>query len=95
MAYLLVLNYDVTDPVKFAEYAKRSASTIPPDMKVLAFDQHPHDLEGASRERITIVEFPTQEAAMRWYESNAYRAIRPLRLESTAGFLRGVPRLGP
>ncbi|MFZ5894981.1 MAG: DUF1330 domain-containing protein [Myxococcota bacterium] len=94
MSYLLVLNYDVIDAEKFAEYAKRSQSTMPPDMKVLAFDQTPNDLEGSSRQRLTIVEFPSEEAALRWYESDAYRAIRPLRLESTTGWLRGVSRFG-
>jgi uncharacterized protein (DUF1330 family) len=94
MAYLLILNYDVIDQATFAEYAKRASATLPPDMKVLVYDQKPHDLEGSSRQNITIAEFPSQEAALRWYESEPYREARKFRLESTTGWLRGVPRLG-
>lgn len=93
MAYLLVLNYDVVDPEKFAEYAQQSPATVPPNMKVLAFDKEPEDLEGSSRRCMTIVEFPSKEDALKWYESDAYRAIRGLRLNSTEGFLRGVHRI--
>jgi len=94
MAYLLVLNYDIVDPEKFAEYARQSPATVPATMKVLAFDREPQDLEGSSRRCLTIVEFPSKEDAMRWYESDAYRAIRALRLNSTEGFLRGLQRMG-
>jgi uncharacterized protein (DUF1330 family) len=92
MPYYLVLNYDVLNAEVFAKYAERSAATAPSEMKVLAFDQTPNDIEGTSRQRLAIVEFPSQESAMRWYDSEEYRKIRPLRLESTEGWLRGVPQ---
>ena len=43
--------------------------------------------------RTIIGEFPTLEAAHDWYDSEEYRAILPLRLESTTGslfFVEGV-----
>lgn len=94
MSYLLVLNYDVINQNKFEDYAKRARQAMPHDMKVLAFDQAPNDLEGSSRQHLTIVEFPSADAAMRWYRSEPYRSAHPLRLESTVGWLRGVPKIG-
>lgn len=99
MSYFLVLNFDIEDAVRFKQYQERTRamasrplgeSGLPP-MKVVAFDTQPKDLEGHSRERLVILEFESEDAAMRWYNSPEYAAAKPFRQESTIGWVRGVP----
>lgn len=43
---------------------------------------------------MTIVEFPSLEQAKRWYESEEYRSLRPIRVESAESqvvFVDGLP----
>jgi uncharacterized protein (DUF1330 family) len=39
-------------------------------------------LEGAPTQRIIMIAFPSMERAKAWYDSEAYRAIRPIRQRS-------------
>lgn len=51
-------------------------------------------LEGTWTGDLVVIEFPSMEQAQGWYESDAYRAIRPLRTEHTEGdviLVQGVP----
>ena len=51
-------------------------------------------LEGAWSGDLVVIEFPSMEQARGWYESEAYKAIRPLRTEHTEGdvfLVQGVP----
>lgn len=53
-----------------------------------------HALEGEPKADLIVVEFPDLEHASRWYESPAYKAIRPLRTANCVGTLflvEGVP----
>ncbi|WP_297772167.1 DUF1330 domain-containing protein [uncultured Roseovarius sp.] len=40
-------------------------------------------LEGNCPERHVIIEFPSREAALEWYNSDAYRRILPIALSSS------------
>lgn len=42
-------------------------------------------LEGAWQADLVILEFPSMEMARGWYDSEAYKAIRPLRTSNTDG----------
>lgn len=42
-------------------------------------------LEGTWSSDLVVIEFPSMELARSWYESDAYKAIRPLRTEHTEG----------
>jgi uncharacterized protein (DUF1330 family) len=43
-------------------------------------------LEGStSLPRTVVIKFASREAAMEWYNSPAYQAVLPLRLEATEG----------
>lgn len=44
----------------------------------------PLTLEGTAKERTVVLEFPTLEAAHRWYGSPAYQAVREHRLRGAA-----------
>jgi uncharacterized protein (DUF1330 family) len=52
-------------------YGARSLSSYAP------FEQ----LEGEPVEAVVVVEFPSRERAREWYDSDAYKAIRHLRIE--------------
>lgn len=93
MAYYLLFNFDVHDQEKYNEYSRAVPQAAQPGMKALVFDNARNDLEGESRATIFILEFESEEAAMRWYNSPEYKAITHLREESTEGWLRGVPQL--
>ena len=78
------------------EYVAKAIPTIQSDGgRVLAFDESPEVVEGeVEHPRTVILEFPSREAFRAWYNSDAYQAILPLRLESTPGTLivvDGVP----
>jgi uncharacterized protein (DUF1330 family) len=53
-------------------YGARSLSSYAP------FEQ----LKGKPVEGVVVVEFPSVERAREWYDSDAYKAIRHLRIES-------------
>lgn len=56
--------------------------------RILGFDETPEVIEGEVKNpRTVILEFPSREAFRAWYDSDAYQAILPLRLESTPGTL--------
>jgi uncharacterized protein (DUF1330 family) len=56
--------------------------------RVVAFDEAPEVIEGEiDHPRTVIVEFASREAFRAWYDSPAYQAILPLRLDSTPGSL--------
>lgn len=51
-------------------------------------------LEGSWSGDLVVIGFPSMELARGWYESDAYQAIRPLRMRHTMGdvlLVQGVP----
>lgn len=42
-------------------------------------------LEGRWSGELIVIEFPSMELAQGWYDSDAYRAIRQLRIDNTEG----------
>lgn len=52
-------------------------------------------LEGQPTKRMVMIEFPSMEQAQAWYDSPAYRAIRPIRHKSAVSrvfIVEGVAR---
>jgi uncharacterized protein (DUF1330 family) len=50
-------------------------------------------IEGAWPGSVVLMEFPTRQAATDWYDSDAYRAIRPLRTDNSIADLIFVDQL--
>ena len=78
------------------EYVAKAIPTIQSGGgRILGFDESPEAVEGkVEHPRTVILEFPSREVFRAWYDSDAYQAILPLRLESTPGTLivvDGVP----
>ena len=81
----LIANIDVTDPKKFDEYRKRVMPVIEKfGGRYLVRGGEVHGKEGSlPLHRLVIVEFPTLEAAQRFYDSAEYEPLLKLRLAST------------
>lgn len=85
MAAFFTVKVSVKDQQKFQEYAKQATETIKefngePILRgqfshVIAGNEDPHQF-------IALVKFPTESSLMKWYESDQYQAIIPLRDEA-------------
>jgi uncharacterized protein (DUF1330 family) len=94
MSYYIVANFDVMDSEMYEKYKSLIGPLMSqPEIKVLASDWAPRDIEGGSRQALVILEFASEEVAMRWYDSPEYQAVIHLRIDATEGWLRGVPSL--
>jgi uncharacterized protein (DUF1330 family) len=78
MAAYVVVDCDVTDPVRFENYRKLAPPTIAKHGgRYLARGGAMDVLEGDWRPgRLVVLEFPTADAARRWYASAEYVAAR-------------------
>ncbi len=85
-AYFIVDN-EVTDPAGFEEYRKQVPGTLEKyGGKILVRGGQVQMLEGDWKpKRIVVTEFPSIEQARRWYDSEEYRALKPLRLRTARG----------
>lgn len=64
--------------------------------RVIGFDESPEVVEGKiDHPRTVILEFESQDAFRKWYDSPEYQAVLPLRVDSTPGTLILVNGLTP
>jgi uncharacterized protein (DUF1330 family) len=88
MAAYVIAQMTVHDPAMYREYASKLAPTAAPYKGRLLAANDAESREGEPALRRTIIgEFPSLEDARAWYESDAYQAILPLRLQSTTSVL--------
>lgn len=77
------------------EYLQRIDETLAPFSGRYRVHGGPYQpLEGSWASDLVVIEFPSMEQARGWYESAAYQAIRPLRVNHTEGdvfLVQGVP----
>jgi uncharacterized protein (DUF1330 family) len=71
------------------EYVAKALPTIQVSGgRLLAFDETPLVVEGdVKHPRTVILEFASREEFQKWYDSDVYQEILPLRLKSTPGTL--------
>ena len=82
MSYYFVVNYDITDQEKYEQYVQAVVPTlIQSSGEILVVDHEPNYLEGNSRNTLVVLEFESEAAAMKWYNSPEYQAIIPTREE--------------
>ena len=88
MAAYVIGQLEVHDPAKYREYATQVAATAAAFGGKFLAANDADVKEGEPPTLRTIVgEFPSSEDANAWYESDAYRKILPLRLESTTSIV--------
>ena len=80
--YLIFSREKTLDRQELSIYSSQvPASLAGHEIKILAFYGPHQDLEGATSEGIVVLEFPTTQAAMAWYNSPAYREVREHRFK--------------
>lgn len=76
-------------------YMERIQASLDPfGGRFLVHGTNPEVMEGPVEGSYVLIEFPDMDKAHGWYESDAYQAILPMRIdnmEGTAVLLHGVP----
>src|SRR5262245_52529656 len=77
----LIVNVDVHDPERYADYAALAPATVAEfGGRYLARGGTTEVLEGdTSPRRHVVVEFPSMDIAKAWHDSEGYRAARAIR----------------
>ncbi len=85
----LFVEVEITDPAAYATYR-----TSVPDIisahggKILVRGGDPQPLDGVlPHRRRVVVEFDNPEAVKTFYYSDAYQAVKPIRLKASKGFV--------
>ena len=79
-----VSEFEVTDPEGIRPYSAAVDATFAPfGGRYVVRGGQVKSLEGEATKRIVMIAFPSLEQAQAWYDSPAYRAIRPIRHKSS------------
>ena len=83
MAAYIIVDVDVKDAKAFEAYKQPTAASIAQyGGRFIVRTNEYKVLEGTWRPaRLVVLEFPSLEAARRWYESEEYRKVKPIRLQ--------------
>lgn len=88
MAEYVIASYTVTDEEGFAPYAHAVFPTLlAHGAEVLVAGTSGDVREGEPGEHTVVLRFPSKEAAHRWYDSEEYQAVAPLRTDNSHGML--------
>lgn len=81
MAAYLVANIEVTDPEGYREYARQAGPTVAKYGGRYLVRGGPAQLKEGEWQihRLVVVEFPSMERALAWYDSPEYAPVKPLR----------------
>ena len=83
MAAYFIVDVDVKNPQAFEGYKQAAAASIAQYGGRYLVRGGKHEVvEGTWRPiRLVVLEFPTVEAAKRWYASDEYNKVKPIRLQ--------------
>ena len=91
MSVYVIANFTVHDQEKYEKYTQAVSATLQQyGGKILVRDGDAK-AKGCPHERLVIIEFESEEAASRWYESSEYSAIKHYREEASEGWGALVP----
>lgn len=81
MAAFLIVDIEITDPIRYEEYRRLAAPTVGAfGGKYVVRGGRVEALEGEWQPgRLVVLEFPSSERAREWWDSEAYREARRLR----------------
>ena len=84
MSAYVIADVTVTDPVTMEEYRKHVPATLAKyGGRFLVRGGAHQTLEGTWKPtRLVVLEFPTLEAAHRWYDSEEYREPKAMRIKA-------------
>ena len=87
MTHYLIARIDINDREEYSKYQAGFMEIFSQyDGKMLSVDEAPKLIEGEwPVSRTVLIEFPSKESAMAWYESEAYQALAKHRFASSDG----------
>ncbi|GBQ94417.1 DUF1330 domain-containing protein [Asaia lannensis] len=75
--YIVFTREEILNPDEMATYSSLVGETFKGHpVKILAAYGAQEILEGVGPDGVVIVEFPNREAALAWYDGDAYRKVR-------------------
>jgi uncharacterized protein (DUF1330 family) len=92
MAAYLIVDLDVKDPEKYAEYRRGVPDTVAKyGGRFVVRGGATEVLEGNwNPKRVVVLEFPTMDALKRWYHSEEYKPLLKMRLAASTGNIIAV-----
>ena len=87
MSLIMVAIISIKDEDKYLEYQNKVLPMFEElGIEVLAVDDSPKPIEGETRsQRIVVLRFADEQEFNSWYESESYKAIKPIRLNASNG----------
>ena len=86
MTAYLVASYRITDPAGYEPYVPAVVPQLmAADCEILVADYASQALEGAPDAVTVILKFASKAAAMAWFDSPEYQAIKHLRTDNSEG----------
>ena len=78
--YLIAIIEDITDPARFEEYGAATAPALDKfGAKILARRTRSTVVEGKLKGRVAVIEFPSYDKALEFYNSPEYQAAKKKR----------------
>jgi uncharacterized protein (DUF1330 family) len=89
MAAYFIVDVDVKNPQAYEAYKQAAAASIAQYGGRYLVRGGKHEvLEGTWRPtRLVVLQFPTLDAAKRWYASEEYNKVKPIRLQHAVGHM--------
>lgn len=91
MSGYIIFNYNILDAAQIEELGPRSLPVLREYGGELVIGSYVTPLEGSPFTHMVVYRFPTQEAAMSYYECGEIQDLSRLRREITEGFAVYVP----
>ena len=87
MTHYLIARIDIDDREEYSKYEAGFMEIFSQyDGKMLSVDEAPTLIEGKwPVSRTVLIEFPSEESAMAWYQSEAYQTLAQHRFASSNG----------
>lgn len=80
-AYIIAIKLNTKDEDELTTYRQKAGRAVTPDQTIHVVYGEQQVLEGSPHEGMVIIEFPDKEAALSWYNSDAYQEARQHRLK--------------
>lgn len=83
MSVYVIVSYDIVDPDGYESYVPGVLPLLEKHGgKVVVADFEARTLEGPERSVEVVLRFPSEDAAMAWYEDPEYAALKELRFDT-------------
>jgi uncharacterized protein (DUF1330 family) len=86
MSAYMVFNYVITNQDAYNAYPPAAMPSLRgAGAEVLVADYASETKEGSPGHVTVVLRFESKDAALKWYDSAEYQAVRPLRIDNTSG----------